>query len=370
MERFKVVAKIVHMAGVEPATTAEHVRVHLSNGKFFWLDIFGGDDRARSSLLDGLALDEAESGWALRFGQAGRMQISRGKLRAVTWMATPTGALIEVHVLCTQQFILSIWQGEGIELDDIRQQFGERAGVLEKSIYQAAAILLQLLLSTLDHAIRDLDQGLDQLRLELDSDAGTVDFTAASRRLRRLQSAMSNFNRYSSAVRAAIVGIEAVPGMDARGAAELDEYAEQVEDVEEELHERRRWMSDILHDYSMAIAQRQGEQISRLTLVSLIFLPMTALTGFFGMNFNWMIEHLASERAFVVLGVLLPILSCILSVIYFRHRGLIEFKPRPSPKPLPPSALDETAWPARARAETPEPSGTAQDAVPMAEKTD
>jgi Mg2+ and Co2+ transporter CorA len=363
-----VVAKIVHMAGVEPATTAEHVRAQISNGKFFWLDVFGGDEVVRSGLLNGLALDEAESAWALRFGQAGRMQIGRGKLRAVTWMATPSGQLIEVHVLCTQQFILSIWQGDGSELDDIRQQFGERAGVLEKSIYQGAAILLELLLSTLDHAIRDLDQGLDRLRIQIDSDSGSVDFTAAARRLRKLQSVMANFNRYTSAVRAAIVGIEAVPGMDAHGAAELDEYSEQVEDVEEQLHERRRWMSDILHDYSMAIAQRQGEQINRLTLVSLIFLPMTALTGFFGMNFNWMIEHLASERAFLVLGLLLPALSCILSVIYFRHRGLIEFKLRPPPKPLPPADLDETGWPARVRSDAAEAGDAVRDAVLTADK--
>jgi hypothetical protein len=88
---------------------------------------------------------------------------------------------------------------------------------------------------------------------------------------------MASFNRYSSAVRSAIVGIEAVPGMDACGASELNEYAEQVEDVEQQIYERRRWLSDIMHDNATAIAQRQGEQINRLTLVSLIFLPVTAL---------------------------------------------------------------------------------------------
>jgi protein-S-isoprenylcysteine O-methyltransferase Ste14 len=94
-------------------------------------------------------------------------------------------------------------------------------------------------------------------------------------------------------------------------------------------------MSDITHDNAMAIAQRQAEQINRLTLVSLIFLPVTALSGFFGMNFNWMISHLGSEESFLALGVLLPIVSVVLSIAWFRHRGLIYFKSRPRrQKPL------------------------------------
>ena len=61
------------------------------------------------------------------------------------------------------------------------------------------------------------------------------------------------------------------PAWTISAAAELNEYAEQVEDVEEQIYERRRWLSDIMHDNATAIAQRQGEQINRLTLVSLIF---------------------------------------------------------------------------------------------------
>src|SRR5580693_8714583 len=35
------------------------------------------------------------------------------------------------------------------------------------------------------------------------------------------------------------------------------------------------------HDYASTLAQRQGEQIDRLTIVSIIFLPVTFPTGFF-----------------------------------------------------------------------------------------
>jgi len=58
-----------------------------------------------------------------------------------------------------------------------------------------------------------------------------------------------------------MVGIEAVPGMDAHGAAELNDYADQVKDIEHRLLERLHWSSSVVQDYATAIAQRQGERL-------------------------------------------------------------------------------------------------------------
>jgi Mg2+ and Co2+ transporter CorA len=324
-----MVAMVVDRFGVRMTANAADIREQTRAAKFFWLDIFGGNDLTRSELLGGLGLDPSDINWAVRFGQAGRLYIGRDKLRAVTWMADAAGNLCEIHVLSSPQCILTIWQGDAAALDEIRQQFGERCDGFEKSHFAAAGLLLQLLVGTLDHAIRNLDRSLDHLRSSLDRDAEAADLALLWRRLQKLQTLMASFNRYSSAVRSAIVGIETVTGMDARGAEELNDYADQVEDFEHQIYERRRWMSDIMHDNAMAVAQRQAEQINRLTLVSLIFLPVTALSGFFGMNFNWMIQHMNGPVAFTVLGIMLPVVSVVISIAYFRSRGLIHFKSRP-----------------------------------------
>ena len=351
---------VVDRSGVRHTATAAEMRQHTRDGKFFWLDVFGGNDSARTELLGELGLDDADMAWALRFGQSGRMYIGRGKLRAVTWMADPAGNLSEIHVLCSRQCILTVWQGDVAALDEIRQQFGERADGFEKSPYAAAGVLLQLLIGTLDHTIRNLDRSLDELRRRLDHDADADDFAALGRQLQKFQTVMASFNRYSSAVRSATVGIEAVPGMDESGAEELNEYAEQVEDVEHQVYERRRWMSDIMHDNAMNIAQRQAEQINRLTLVSLIFLPVTALSGFFGMNFNWMIGHIEGGGAFLAFGIGLPIVSVLLSLAWFRHRGLIQFRSRTRGTALRSSLaeFEQWAWPTHARSEPPKPMPT------------
>ena len=53
-----------------------------------------------------------------------------------------------------------------------------------------------------------------------------------------------------------------------------------------------------------------------------IFLPLSVLTGFFGMNFGWMVREISSGTAFLALGVVLPlaIVAGILGLI--ASRGL------------------------------------------------
>lgn len=315
-------AIVVSADGVRQMVATADLRELVTVGKFFWIDIIGSNEAACATLLRELGLEDADITWARRFGQLGCMVIDRQRLRTVTWLAEHHDVLTEIHLLCTGKFILTVWNGDGRTLDEIREHFAECAGELQKSPYQAAGIVLQLLLGTLHREISELDVRLQDLRDQLYQNPSSLNFATLTDRLRKLQSAWSDIDRYSSAVRTGIVGIEALPGIDKRSVAGLNEYAAEVEDVEHRLQERSRWGSDILQDYSAAIAQRQGEQINRLTIVSLIFLPITFLTGFFGMNFNWMIEALGSLVAFVVLGLLLPASSVLLTVLWLRRRGL------------------------------------------------
>ena len=124
--------------------------------------------------------------------------------------------------------------------------------------------------------------------------------------------------------------------MDDLSAAELDDYVERVEDVEDQLYERRRWLSDIMHDFATELAEKQGEQINRLTLVSLIFLPVTAFTGFFGMNFDWLNRQIGSEEAFLVLGLLLPALCVGLTIAWLSRKGLMRIRLWPIGTPTAP----------------------------------
>ena len=320
-------AMIIDASGVRPASDALEVGKQVAASQFFWLDISGGDPSARHAFLTKAGLNAADAAWALRFGQAGRMHIGGEGLRTATWIADRAGNIVELHLIGRNKCIITLWDGDPAALDDIRRQFAERLGGFENNVYEAAGILLQLLLGTLSSAFEAIDMNLDGLRLAIGNRTDAPDSAALAQRLEGLQSTAASFNRYLGSVRAATTGIESVHGAGIRGATELNDYADQVEDVEHQLFERRQWMSNIIHDFSAEIARKQGEQINRLTLVSLIFLPVTALTGFFGMNFNWLTASIASGQAFLILGVVLPLLAVGLTIAWLWHRDIIRFRP-------------------------------------------
>ncbi|MFD7444519.1 CorA family divalent cation transporter [Streptomyces sp. NPDC059909] len=71
--------------------------------------------------------------------------------------------------------------------------------------------------------------------------------------------------------------------------------------------------------YSSLVAGEQNGVINRLAIVSTIFLPLTFLTGFFGMNFAYMTDELESKAVFWLLAVWLQAVFLFIA-LYVLHR--------------------------------------------------
>ena len=57
----------------------------------------------------------------------------------------------------------------------------------------------------------------------------------------------------------------------------------------------------------MLLSLQLNERAYLVSVVATIFVPLTFLTGFFGMNFGWMVDRIHGGLAFVLLGVLVPV---------------------------------------------------------------
>ena len=65
----------------------------------------------------------------------------------------------------------------------------------------------------------------------------------------------------------------------------------------------RELLAEALNVHLQATSNRLNTIATRLTVLASIFVPLTLITGFFGQNFGWMVDHISSFTAFLVLGI-------------------------------------------------------------------
>ncbi len=74
--------------------------------------------------------------------------------------------------------------------------------------------------------------------------------------------------------------------------------------------------------YLSTVSNRQNEVMKQLTIVGTIFLPLSFITGFFGMNFGWLVNTgIAPTWTFWVFGIGSMVLTCLVLVRFFRDKG-------------------------------------------------
>jgi magnesium transporter len=61
--------------------------------------------------------------------------------------------------------------------------------------------------------------------------------------------------------------------------------------------------------------------MKQLTIIASLFLPLTFLTGFFGMNFAFLVGNITSRSHFFA-GLAVMVVATALQLLLFRRRGL------------------------------------------------
>ncbi|WP_053677195.1 CorA family divalent cation transporter [Streptomyces sp. XY66] len=74
--------------------------------------------------------------------------------------------------------------------------------------------------------------------------------------------------------------------------------------------------------YSSLVSADQNGVINRLAIVSTIFLPLTFLTGFFGMNFTYLTDEMEGEAVFWLLAVGLQVAFLVIALYTLHRTGL------------------------------------------------
>src|SRR5215469_3075926 len=144
--------------------------------------------------------------------------------------------------------------------------------------------------------------------------------TGAVLRLGFLTDAIQELGWYAHDLADTAEMVAELPGTHPDAQQHLDRHRRRVTRMQENTRNVRGQAKDALSQYSAVIARRQAQVINALTIVATVFLPLTLLTGYFGMNFRILTFDVQSTLwQFILLGLLLMLASAGVSALLIRR---------------------------------------------------
>ncbi len=233
----------------------------------------------------------------------------------------------EVSIFLHGRFVISVRQGGVAELGPARRRLERRPDLLR---YGASAVLWAILDKLVDDyapVVAGLEQDVDEVEQTVFNGSA-----AATERIYRLRSQATVFAR---AVHPLLGPVESLQRkIYPQIAKEMIPFFRDVNDhlklVNEEVQGQRDELASILQANMAVISLeqtalnvRQNEAMRVLTVIATVFLPLTFLTGFFGMNFGWMVQKIHPFWTFLVFGIGSLLFSAAVLYAWFRRTGLI-----------------------------------------------
>jgi magnesium transporter len=233
----------------------------------------------------------------------------------------------EVSVFMSERFLVTVRQGVASDLHRARLRLERRPELLKEG---PAAVLWAIL----DQVVDDYAPVVEGLERDIEEVEATV-FGGAVAPTERIYSLRREASDFYRAVHPLLGPLDAIErGLYRMIGPELRPFFRDVNDhlklVNEEVIALRDVLATILQanmavisNQQTEISVRQNETMKQLTLVATIFLPMTFITGFFGMNFGWMVRGIDDFWTFAVYGVGTLVLSATIIFLWFRRSGHI-----------------------------------------------
>jgi magnesium transporter len=293
------------------------------DGRFFWIDLCVAD--AAPEELEALLDVPRESSRPLLDFERGerpsrRFTASRRQVvfpfqcyieeEGAPEEETPRLRSIDINVLVHGDYLLTVHR-EPISLPGLLPNYNAE-GRSEQYIVYA---VLDAMVATAFDALNDTELALEGLQT-LTTEAGNARVRLGT--LRAISLRLTTMRRQLGPQRGIFERIGEEIGQVENLSTDNERYFERV-------YEQLNRVVDGIDAAADSMAQlmdlRMNETMYWLTVVATIFLPLTFLTGFFGMNFGWMIGQIDTEAAFLTLGIGGSTVAAILIYMAIRRRG-------------------------------------------------
>jgi magnesium transporter len=300
------------------------IKDHLARNQFFWLDLTAPSSGEIDALRDLFGFHPLALEDAVEFGQRPKLDRYGDYIFLVFYGArdlasSEASVLREVQMFVSGKYLVTLHQDQLPALDEQRSRL---EGVVLHSeqfllyrVFDALTDSFFPLLSRMDDEIDDLETAV----LARPTDQQLQKLFAMKRELVAMRKVVSPQRDLFAR---SIDELADLPGL------VLDErdYFRDVYDhlirISDLIDSYRDLLSNTTDLYLSTVSNRQNEVMKQLAIVGTIFLPLSFITGFFGMNFAWLVSKgITSTWSFFVLGIGSMLATCVLLLRFFKRKG-------------------------------------------------
>jgi magnesium transporter len=299
------------------AVDGDRIAADQASGHTFWVDLTQPSDDEVNRLGDLLGLHPVAIEDTREFGQRPKVDVYADHILLVFYTARldDEGSVrpIEVHVYVAQGYLLTVRRGDCTILDELRDKVEE---IYEHPVYE----ILDTLTDAFYPVIEGLEQRVDTLEGEVLARTRKEQLVA----IYRLRQEVREIGRIASIQRDQFQAASD----DLQRMVELGDTGEYLRDVGDhlaqvagELYRQSEDLSALTSTYFNANSDRLNAVATRITILGTLFVLWTLVTGFFGQNFGWLVNHVNSGSDFLIFGVgSLVIPTVILLTLFWMKR--------------------------------------------------
>ncbi len=310
---------------VSPCSVDQAAHASSTTG-LTWIDVKfdGANDPQAGTMFAALGVDPKDIPQINATSLAVGFDSTGGDFSGVAWMDDQSGLpAAQLYFTWNANRLVTIRITGDQAVASVQQKIIERSSLLLADPSTILGVVLQMLLVGVQQGLVLLAMHVTALdETILNTSSPNNDQTQQLTQLRRTLDPLAlRLPSYDVNVAASLIDPHAIPGMTPGGVAQLQAFSTQVNSTSQLIEYITGSIRNAVQDLQAQVAGWQGNRINQLTIVTIIFLPISFLTGYFGMNFNWLDDQLNSMGAYVFWGLVIPVLIVLGSISILIRKG-------------------------------------------------
>jgi magnesium transporter len=308
-------------------TAVDDARINAlkEDDDFFWVDLFSPGDDELAKLGATLGLHPVALEDTREFGQRPKLDVYEKHLLLVFYSSRATGdpewpaAPIEVHVYLSGSYVVTVRREPCLILDQLHEDLGPEPTKEEE-------VLVYRILDGLTDAFYPVIDATENVIDELEGEVLSHPRRTHLAHIYRVKQCVHGIQRVVVAQRDQFSRtsdeILALDGFSHGSRAYLRDVADHLQQVAGEVQRQNDDLLALTGTFFNANSDRLNQVATRLTIGGTLFVAVTFVTGFFGQNFGWLVDHIKSREAFLIFGVgglLVPTLV-LLALFYVKRQ--------------------------------------------------